>query len=317
LFHAWNVKRIRPQSLEPVDYTREMWTRSLWFAEGVTSTYAAYTMVRTGLWSAQQFYGNLSGQINELLSRSAHRWQSAEQSSLDTWLEKYPLYVRPEQSVSYYNKGQLLGLALDIVIRDSTDNRASMDDMLRLLNVKYAQAGKYYGESEALREAAEEVLRSAGAAGQADLRDFFARYVSGTDEIPFSNLLSRAGWTLRNSGTRRAAFGFTISRNGDGPVSIERLEAGSAAQKAGLRDGDILVQLGGEAPPRSPERWLRDRQPEESVAVKIRRGGEEKTLSFALGQSEVAYQVVESADPTEKQRRIRDGILRGITGTAR
>ena len=95
LFHAWNVKRIRPQSLEPVDFTKEMWTRSLWFAEGVTNTYGAYTLVRTGLWSAQQFYGNLAAQINELESRPAHRWQSVEQSSLDAWLEKYPAVCPP------------------------------------------------------------------------------------------------------------------------------------------------------------------------------------------------------------------------------
>ncbi|HLW42867.1 MAG TPA: hypothetical protein VKS00_00190, partial [Candidatus Acidoferrales bacterium] len=68
-FHAWNVKRIRPQSLEPVDYTKEMWTRSLWFAEGVTNTYGAYALERTGLWSTQQFYANLADEVRELQSR--------------------------------------------------------------------------------------------------------------------------------------------------------------------------------------------------------------------------------------------------------
>ena len=82
-FHLWNVKRIRPQSLEPVDYSKEMYTRSLWFAEGVTNTYAAYTLVRTGLWTKEQFLQDLSEQINELQSRPAHRWQSAEESSLE------------------------------------------------------------------------------------------------------------------------------------------------------------------------------------------------------------------------------------------
>ncbi len=124
-FHAWNVKRIRPQSLEPVDYTKEMWTRSLWFAEGVTNTYGAYALERTGLWSTQLFYGNLAEEIAELQSRPAHRWQSVEQSSLDAWYEKYPLYTRPEESISYYNKGQIVGVLLDILIRDRTDNRAA------------------------------------------------------------------------------------------------------------------------------------------------------------------------------------------------
>ena len=79
-------------------------------------------------------------QITELESRPAHRWQSVEQSSLDAWYEKYPLYTRPEESISYYNKGQIVGVLLDILIRDRTDNRASLDDVLRTLNDEYAQA---------------------------------------------------------------------------------------------------------------------------------------------------------------------------------
>ena len=155
-FHLWNVKRIRPQSLEPVDYTREMWTPSLWFAEGVTNTYASYTLVRTGLWTKAQFLADLGDQITELESRPAHRWQSAEESSLDAWLEKYPLYNSPAFSVSYYNKGQLLGVALDISIRDATDNRASLDDVLRRLNRDYAQRGRFYPESAGIQKAVEE-----------------------------------------------------------------------------------------------------------------------------------------------------------------
>ena len=95
-FHAWNVKRIRPQTLEPVDYSKEMYTRALWFAEGVTSTYGSYTLERTGLWTKDQFYGDLAGQIGELDSRSAHRWQSVEESSVDAWLEKYDEYRQSE-----------------------------------------------------------------------------------------------------------------------------------------------------------------------------------------------------------------------------
>ncbi|MGB7726743.1 MAG: hypothetical protein WBL50_01835, partial [Candidatus Acidiferrum sp.] len=91
-FHLWNVKRIRPSTLEPVDYTHEMYTRALWFAEGVTNTYGSYTLVRSGIWSRQEFYQDLSSQITELETRSAEHWQSAEQSSLDTWLDKYALY---------------------------------------------------------------------------------------------------------------------------------------------------------------------------------------------------------------------------------
>jgi predicted metalloprotease with PDZ domain len=317
-FHAWNVKRIRPQSLEPVDFTKEMWTKSLWFAEGVTNTYGAYAMVRTGLWSTQQFYGNLAGQISELEARPAHRWQSAEQSSLDAWYEKYPIYTRPEESISYYNKGQLIGVALDILIRDRTENRASLDDMLRVLNDEFARRGRFYDESADLRGVAEDVIRKRAPAADSNLRDFFARYVAGTDEIPFDDLLGRAGWLLRDTGQRRAAFGFAIRRDGNAPPSVGGLEPGSGAQQAGLQDGDTLLAFNGEPLPRSPERWLRDHQPGERITLKVRRSGEEKEFSFLLGrQFEAVYQVVEAGDSTEKQRLIRDGILHGTVSASR
>jgi predicted metalloprotease with PDZ domain len=316
-FHLWNVKRIRPQALEPVDYTREMYTRSLWFAEGVTNTYGAYTLERTGLWSRQQFYDNLAGQINELESRPAHRWQSAEQSSLDAWLEKYPLYNRAEQSISYYNKGQLLGLLLDIVIRDRTDDRASLDDVLRFLNKEYALRERFYHGSEDLRAAAEAVIRRASPAAPADLARFFSHYVSGTDEIAFADFLGRAGWSLRNTAPRLATLGFGIDRSGSRPPSVDQLEPGSGAEQAGLLEGDLLLELNGEEVPGSSELWLRDHQPGERVTVEVRRDGEVKTIPFVLGQSEPNYQVVETPAPTEKQRRIREGILRGTTDAPR
>lgn len=313
-FHAWNVKRIRPQSLEPVDYTREMWTRSLWFAEGVTNTYGAYTLLRTGLWSSQQFYINLADEIRELQSRPAHRWQSVEQSSLDAWYEKYPIYTRPEESISYYNKGQIVGVLLDILIRDRTDNRASLDNVLRTLNDEYAKKGRFYNESDGLRAVMEEVIRKKAPEADADLSDFFRRYISGTDEIPYADFLARAGWSIRDTSQHRAAFGFSVNRDSGTPPAVGVVDPDSGASDAGLKEGDVLLSLNGEAFPRAPERWLRDHQPDESVAVKVERGREERDFSFPLGrQTEAAYQIAEIPTPTDKQRRIRDGILRGVT----
>jgi predicted metalloprotease with PDZ domain len=313
-FHAWNVKRIRPQSLEPVDYTREMWTRALWFAEGVTSTYGAYTQLRTGLWNTQQFYDNLAEEIRELQSRPAHRWQSLEQSSLDAWYEKYPLYTRGEASISYYNKGQIAGVLLDLLIRDRTDNRGSLDDVMRALNEEYAKAGRFYNDSEGLRAAMESVIRKKAPSADADLSDFFRRYISGTDEIPYADFLQRAGWTLRDTSQRRATLGFSMSRGTGGSPSIASVDRESGASEAGLNEGDMLLSINGDPFPRSPDRWLRDHQPDERVTIKVRRGGEERDFSFPLGrQTEAVYQITDAPSPTEKQRRIRDGILRGLT----
>jgi predicted metalloprotease with PDZ domain len=313
-FHAWNVKRIRPQTLEPVDYTKEMWTRSLWFAEGVTNTYGAYALERTGLWSTQQFYGNLAEQISELQSRPAHRWQSVEQSSLDAWYEKYALYNSPEESISYYDKGQIVGVMLDLLIRDRTDNRAGLDDVMRALNDQYAKAGRFYNDSEGLRAVMEEVIRSKAPSADADLKDFFARYVSGTQEIPYADFLGRAGWNVRDTSQHRATLGFSVNRDNGASPSVASVDRESGASEAGLEEGDEVIALNGGTFPRSPDRWLRDHQPGERVTVKVRRNGEELDLSFPLGrQTDAAYQITEIASPTEKQRRIRDGILRGVT----
>ncbi len=192
-FHLWNVKRIRPASLEPIDYTHEMYTRALWFAEGVTNTYGSYTLVRCGIWNKKEFYQDLSAQITELETRPAEHWQSAEQSSLDTWLDKYALYNEPQRSVSYYTKGQVLGVLLDLLIRDRSGNQHSLDDVLRAMNQDFANTGKFYRDSLDVRLTAERIAGSS-------LEDFFSKYVSGAEPLPYSQLLSLAGLLLERKG---------------------------------------------------------------------------------------------------------------------
>ncbi len=202
-FHAWNVKRIRPQTLEPVDYSKEQYTRALWFAEGVTSTYAAYTLERTRLWSREEFYDDLAVQITELESRPAHKWQSAEDSSLDAWLEKYDAYNFPDRSISYYNKGQILGVMLDLAIRNATDNRKSLDDVIRRMNEEYARGPRFYNDRDGIRMVVEEVAGTT-------FEEFFRRYVAGVDEIPFDNFLGAAGLQLKFEGVKGVGAQYSI-----------------------------------------------------------------------------------------------------------
>lgn len=217
-FHLWNVKRIRPQSLEPVDYTRENYTRALWFAEGVTSTYADYTLLRSGIWTPDKFYDNLASNLDQLESRPAHLWKSAEEASLDAWYEGYALYRKPEFSISYYNKGYLLGVLLDILIRDLTANRASLDDVLRYLNSHYAKQGRFYDDSAGIRQAVEAVVHHAAGTEEhiAEVRQFFLRYVEGVDPLPASDYLQRAGLELDRQGGR------SVIRELPNPTELQR-----------------------------------------------------------------------------------------------
>lgn len=217
-FHAWNVKRIRPRTFEPIDYAKEQYTRTLWFAEGVTSTYASYTLVRTGLWSKAEFYNDLASQITDLQSRPARTWQSAEDSSLDAWLEKYPAYNDPDRSISYYEKGQILGVLLDLAIRDATDNRKSLDDVMRFMNDEYAKRNRFYEDDGAIRSAVEKV------AGK-DCGDFFRRYVAGVDDIPYDSFLSVAGLELKR-GTAGGPDVYSISEMPDSNERQLRIREG-------------------------------------------------------------------------------------------
>lgn len=219
-FHLWNVKRIRPQSLEPIDYVHKMPTRALWFAEGVTNTYGSYTLVRTGLWSADQFYADLGAAITTLQTRPARHWESVEESSLDTWFDRYSLHGQPEFSISYYNKGQLDGVLLDILIRDATDNRRSLDDVMRSLNENFAQKHRVYSDSADIEAAAESVARTS-------FKDFFERYVSGTDELPYSEILAKAG--LRVTQTRNAhnnEDAYSVTESPDATEKQRRIREG-------------------------------------------------------------------------------------------
>ncbi|HVA71882.1 MAG TPA: PDZ domain-containing protein [Candidatus Limnocylindrales bacterium] len=306
-FHLWNVKRIRPQSLQPVDYTKEMWTRSLWFAEGVTSAYASYTMVRTGLWTHEQFYSDLARQFTMLEARPAHLWQSAEESSLDTWLDKYDYYNRPEVSISYYNKGQILGVMLDLAIREATDNHKSLDDVMRAMDGDYARRGRFYDGSAAVEREAEKV------AGRS-FKNFFEKYVSGTAEIPYRKFLQYAGLDVNAQERAVADFGFEISRGRGGPMRIGGVTPGSGAEQAGLHSGDALLELDGQPFPRFAQQFLLQHTPGDTVKLRIERSGREREVSLTLGKKMVkTYSISEMPGASAKERRIRDGMLTGAT----
>lgn len=306
-FHLWNVKRIRPQTLEPVDYTKEMPTRALWFAEGFTNTYGNYTLVRTNLWLTQQFYNDLAGQITALESRDARRWQSLDESSLDAWYEKYPIYNGPDFSVSYYNKGQIVGDMLDILIRDATDNHKSLDDVMRAMNENFAKKGRFYNDDADIEATVESVSGH-------NFKDFFARYVSGTDEIPFAEIFGKAGLRVSTKETPQAELGMETRNGAEGSVVVASVTSGGAAARAGIEEGDVLESANGAFVPTGPawRRWLAQLPPGQSVKFRVRRENQVQEIAVVPdSKTGVVYRVDEDPSASDKQKRIRDGILRG------
>jgi predicted metalloprotease with PDZ domain len=310
-FHLWNVKRIRPKTLEPIDYTRANYTRALWFSEGVTSTVEGTLQLRAGLIDERQYLNNLGDEITELERRPAHLTQSAEDSSLDAWLEGFSYYRRPERSISYYNKGNLLGVMLDLALRDASHGQASLRELLQWMNANFAKKHRFFDDSNGVREAAEAV-------SHADLGWFFTKYVRGTDEIPWNDFLRSAGLRVDPVTSTVADPGFLASRNFDGPMSVASVAPGSEADRAGLRVGDIITELQGKPVGEDSRQQLARLAPGDTVAVKVRsRRGAERELEWKVtGREETSYEVRDLESITPEQRARRAAWLKGEAQSA-
>jgi predicted metalloprotease with PDZ domain len=318
-FHLWNVKRIRPQTLEPVDYTKENYTRALWFSEGVTSTAEGTIQLRAGLLDEKQYLYRLGEQITELERRPAHLTQSAEESSLDAWLEGYGYYRRPDRSVSYYNKGELLGVMLDLAVRDASHGHASLREVMQWMNENYARKGRFFSDSAGVQEAAEAV-------SHADLTSFFKEYVSGTQEIPWDDFFRSVGLRVEAVPNTVTDAGFTASRNFDGPMTVGEVTAGSEAEHAGLRVGDIIVELQRRSAGQESREELARLNPGDTLIVKVRsRRGGDRELKWKVGsRQENSYEVTDLDEVTTAQHARRRAWLKGeaqgavavTTGTA-
>ena len=293
-FHLWNVKRIRPQSLEPIDYTRENYTRALWFSEGVTSTVGNLALLKAGLLQEREFLDQLASAITVLQSRPAHLTQSAEESSLDTWLDKYPNYRAPERSVNYYNKGEILGVLLDLKIREDSRGRYSLRDLFQAMNRDYAKQGKFFSDSDGIRTEAEKLTGTG-------LRDFFADYVAGTQELPYDALFASVGLTLQSETRTVADPGFSAARNFTPPPVVENVY-GDQARTAGLQEGDEIISIDGKAPGRNLEREFANAKPGTKVRLTIQSRGARKDVDLILGERSVtAYALHDATKSTPEQ----------------
>jgi len=310
-FHLWNVKRIRPQTLEPVDYTKENYTRALWFSEGCTSTAADFIQLRSGLLDERHFERAVASGIAELERRPAHRTQSAEESSLDAWLEGYAYYRRPERSISYYNKGELLGIVLDLAVREASHGQASLREVFQWMNQHYAKKGLFFDDSEGVREAAEAV-------SHADLSWFFAKYVSGTDEIPWNDFFRGVGLHLVQAKTTTADAGFVASRNFDGPMTVGAVTAGSEAERAGLLSGDTVLTINGNPPGQEFSEEATGIAAGDTITLKLRshRGGEHE-LKWKVGaREEISYELMDVDSVSAEQQARRSAWLKGEAQTS-
>ena len=298
-FHLWNVKRIRPQGLEPIDYVRGNDTRDLWFSEGITSTYQELVLERSGLVPRQDFYQRLAAKIEALESRPARHFMSAELAGIDAWLEAYSDYDRPERSISYYDKGELLGVLLDLGMRSSSRGRASLDDLMRALNQDFAKRGRFFQDSDLISSISR--LTDDGF----DATSFFRDYVSGTRELDYQKYLGYAGLNLSQQTTQVADWGFRTESGYQEPIRVESVENDSKAAQVGIRPGDVITAVNGRPLTVPPERLL-GTKPGQKVELEVERDSRTLTLKLQLGASnETHYRISEDpqAPPAEVELR--------------
>lgn len=304
-FHLWNVKRIRPQGLEPINYIRGNDTSDLWFSEGVTSMYSEVVLLRSGLMKKKEFYRHLVSEIKDLKSRPARHFQSVEESGREAWLEKYADYFRPDRSISYYNKGELLGYLLDLGIRHASSNHHSLDDVMRQLNRDFAEHGRYFDDADLERIIAK-------LAPGFPCRKFFREYVDGTRDLDYAKYLGYAGLQLKTEMAIVPDLGFQSIKSFIGPVRVDSVKPGSNAQKAGLQPGDILLKMNGVELPVIPDRELAYFKPGDRVTFTVQRGAKILDISYLLGsKSAESYKVEESQHPTRAELEVRKGWLKG------
>jgi predicted metalloprotease with PDZ domain len=282
-FHVWNVKRIEPASFTEMEYRWETYTRLLWVMEGFTTYYTPLLLRRAGLITPQRMLDRLAEQILRLLQTPGRHLQSAEAASFDTWIKFY----RPDEntqntSVSYYLKGALIAMLLDLEIRQHTGNRCSLDDVMLATYQEFTLQGRGIHDDE-FQGICEQVA-------EGSLQQFFDDYVRGVAELPFEDCLAKAGlglvfgWKGDEYGERAAGLGIRV-RTEHGRTVVDTVFTDGPAYHADISPGDEIVALDGfRVTKETIGDRLAERSPGDPVTLTCFRRDELRETQLTLGQ---------------------------------
>jgi predicted metalloprotease with PDZ domain len=299
-FHTWNVKRIKPAAFAPYDLTRENYTTLLWLFEGFTSYYDDLMLVRSQSITQAQYFTLLGKTVGAVLRGSGRLKQSVAESSFDAWVKYYRQDENsPNAIVSYYAKGSLVALAFDLAIRAQTNHRKSLDDVMRLLWQRYGREfyrGKAHGVGE------DDVEALIAEATGADLSVLFDEAVRGTRDLPLAELLAPFGVTLEPEADKNGKPSLGAKTRGGAECALTMVHDGSAAQKAGLSAGDVLVAVDGLRVTGSNLAELLARyQPGAKVEIHAFRRDELRVAQVKLDGPEVARYKLTTGDKAGKR----------------
>ena len=298
-FHAWNGKRLRPAELGPFDYENEVYTRSLWFVEGLTDYYADLFLVRAGVATREEYLDALSSQVRSLQTTPGRLEQSVEAASYDAWIKYYrPDENTPNTAISYYVKGAVIGFLLDAHIRRQTGGAKSLDDVMRLMSSQFSGPRGFAPDD--VRSIVAEV---AGTADARETRAWLARALETTTELDYADALAWFGLRIAPpAAAPRAYLGVTTRTENDKTV-ITGIRRGSPAAAAGLSLLDEISAINGEplAAGQLTQR-LEQLSPGAKATFAITRRGETRATDIVLATDPAhGWQLSASPDASRAQ----------------
>lgn len=277
-FHLWNVKRMRPIALGPFDYDNENYTTNLWVSEGFTSYYENKLMLRAGLVKPEDFATTYAAAVAIVVNTPGAKVQSAASSSYDAWIIGYrPNENSNNSAISYYSKGQVVGILMDLEIINATKGAKSLDDVMKAmyLQCKSLKRGFTDAEFKAMVEKISGI----------SFTNFWAKYVNGTDDIDYKKYFALAGIdvTDENEGKNMPSFGATTSKK-DGKVIVSAVVRNSGAWVDGINVNDEIISVDGVLAEAEIEKMpvITSKNVGDMVKVAIKRDGLEQTIYVAL-----------------------------------
>jgi predicted metalloprotease with PDZ domain len=299
-FHTFNVKRIRPDALGPFDYENENYTKMLWVAEGGTEYYSTVLLRRAGLITDKEFLSNKASSIDDLQATPGRFETSLEEASFDAWIK----YYRQDENavnnqISYYDKGEIVNMMLDLTIREASGGSKSYDDVLRYLYTEFYKKGRNYSPQD-FQKAAELM------AGRS-LDDFFSKYVRGRADIDYAAIVRPFGldFTASEPSDGHAFIGAELTED-NGKLSIRSVAAGTPAYDQGLNTGDQIIAVDGYRANQSfLQNYLAERKPGDKVRLTLFRFDRLRDIDLTLGNNErKEYSFIPVSSPSDAAKKL-------------
>lgn len=298
-FHLWNVKRIRPKALGPFDYENENYTHMLWFSEGCTSFYQSYILRRANIQSVEDYINTYASEINTIENQPGNKTQSVTESSWDAWIKYYrPNENSKNSTVSYYDKGAVLGGVLNLIILQSTKGAKNLDDVMRALyNEYYKKQGRGFTD--------EEFQKTVETIAGKSMSDFFQKYIFGTETIPYNTYLESVGMNLvdKNADKNEPFLGAELSKTTN--LKIIGVIKDSPAYINGLNVNDDILQIDGQAVTKNEDvvKAVSNKKIGDVLTVKVKRDGLEKTYPITILRNPTKNFVIEPlANQSQEQQ---------------